>query len=130
MNERAVKWLPAIVWAGLIEVATSWPNPTLPAGLPEHADKVVHTGMYAVLGFLVARGSGRSGPRSATVNRALVVVAAISCFGALDEWHQQFIPGRAMELGDWMADTTGGFLGFLLFTFMAGVIIARRNPRS
>lgn len=130
MNERLARWLPAIVWVGLIEVATSWPNPPIPAGLPAQSDKVVHIGMYTVLGFAVSRAIGRSVGRSATLQRGLAVVAAISCFGALDEWHQQFIPGRGMELGDWMADTTGGFLGVLLFTFMAGVIIARRNSRS
>ena len=130
MNERFARWWPAIVWAGLIEVATSWPNPPIPAGLPEQSDKVVHTTMYAVLGFLVARALARPGARLASMLRGLAVVAAISGFGALDEWHQRFIPGRGVELGDWMADTTGGLLGVLLFTFMAGVIIARRNSRK
>ena len=38
----------------------------------------------------------------------------ISCFGALDEWHQQFIPQRSMDLLDWAADTAGATIGVLL----------------
>jgi VanZ family protein len=41
----------------------------------------------------------------------LLVVLGIALFGALDEWHQQFIPGRSMELFDWMADLTGATIG-------------------
>ena len=45
---------------------------------------------------------------------ALAIVLLISCFGALDEWHQQFIPQRSMDLLDWTADTVGATVGVLL----------------
>ncbi|MBI3568990.1 MAG: VanZ family protein [Gemmatimonadetes bacterium] len=86
--------------------------------------------MYGVFGALITRSVGSDGWRSRVFARGLMVVAAISCFGALDEWHQQFIPGRSMELGDWIADTTGALLGFLFSTFMAGVVLRRRDSRS
>ena len=28
-------------------------------------------------------------------------------YGATDEWHQSFVPGRSTELADWIADTAG-----------------------
>jgi VanZ family protein len=37
----------------------------------------------------------------------------IALFGALDEWHQQFIPGRSMDLFDWLADFSGATIGTL-----------------
>jgi VanZ family protein len=36
-------------------------------------------------------------------------------YGALDEWHQSFVPGRDANLGDWMADVVGVMLGLMLF---------------
>jgi VanZ family protein len=37
-------------------------------------------------------------------------------YGALDEWHQSFVPGRELSAGDWVADSTGVMLGLLLFS--------------
>jgi VanZ family protein len=43
-----------------------------------------------------------------------LAIAAISFFGAMDEWHQQFIPQRSMDFLDWAADTTGAAIGIIL----------------
>lgn len=37
-------------------------------------------------------------------------------YGLSDEWHQSFVPGRQVELGDLLADGIGGFLGGMIFT--------------
>jgi VanZ family protein len=76
-------------------------------------DKVVHFSVYGLLGTLVCRqtGAGRG---------AVVAVLVASAFGASDEWHQSFVPGRTMELADWLADTAGAALG---------VAVYRRWPR-
>lgn len=58
----------------------------------------------------------------------LLVILAISAYGASDEWHQQFTPGRsAKDVGDWTADTIGGAVG----TLAAAWIYARylQTPR-
>jgi VanZ family protein len=34
-----------------------------------------------------------------------------SFYGATDEIHQFYVPGRTMEVYDWIADTLGGLLG-------------------
>jgi VanZ family protein len=44
----------------------------------------------------------------------LLALLCISVFGALDEWHQQFIPQRSMDLLDWAADITGATAGIVL----------------
>ena len=38
-----------------------------------------------------------------------------SLYGASDEWHQYFVPGRSCEFGDWIADTAGGALAIALY---------------
>jgi UDP-2,3-diacylglucosamine pyrophosphatase LpxH len=45
--------------------------------------------------------------------RHLLVFMGVALFGATDEWHQYFVPGRSCELGDWVADSLGGGLGLL-----------------
>ena len=39
----------------------------------------------------------------------------MSLFGATDEWHQSFVPGRASEVKDWVADTLGAALAVSLY---------------
>jgi VanZ family protein len=34
-----------------------------------------------------------------------------SLYGASDEWHQSFVPGRMVEVADWLADSIGGVIG-------------------
>jgi VanZ family protein len=79
-------------------------------------DKVVHLSIYGVFGWLTAR-AWWNGSRSFAA--ALVVIALISCFGALDEWHEQFIPLRSMDILDWVADTLGATSGVILATAIA-----------
>lgn len=102
----ARRWLPPTVWAALILVLTSLPSPVdVSGGIIPHLDKVVHFGLYAVQGWLVARALRTRGWLS--LSMALLGVAA---FGAFDEWHQQFFV-RAPEMLDWIADTIGAAVG-------------------
>ena len=77
--------------------------------MPQNSDKVVHFVAYATLGGSVAWAA-----RLRHVRRALLWICVVSSLGALDEWHQQFIPSRSMDLRDWMADTAGAVAGLTL----------------
>ena len=37
-------------------------------------------------------------------------------YAVTDEFHQYFVPGRAMQLEDWLVDMLGVFCGIMLFT--------------
>jgi VanZ family protein len=50
---------------------------------------------------------------------------AAAGIAALDEWHQQFVPGRSASLGDWVADVAGA--GIILLA--SGVLSWRRESR-
>jgi len=115
---RRWRWAPPLCWAAIILIATSIPNPNLPS--PGRTDLLAHVAMYAPLGFLAARAA--ASPRAT----ALVLVAvACAAFGAVDEWHQQFIPGRFAGVDDWSADTLGAALGVVAF---AAAARQRREP--
>jgi VanZ family protein len=105
------RWLPPLLWAALILILTSIPGSLIPASPFRNFDKIVHLAIYGVLGWLTVRAWANGSRASAS---ALVVLAVVSCFGAIDEWHQQYIPQRSMDLLDWAADTTGAAVGIVL----------------
>ncbi|MEX2177429.1 MAG: VanZ family protein [Gemmatimonadaceae bacterium] len=105
------RWLPPLLWAGLIFFATSMPGSLLPQQVST-VDKLAHFTMYMVLAFLLARYRSEVTSRWRSAGFALAVAIA---YGAIDEWHQQFIPGRSTELADWYADSLGAASGALLF---------------
>jgi VanZ family protein len=105
------RWWPPLLWAAFILFLTSIPGSHLPVIPIRGIDKVVHLTIYAVLGWLTTR-AWLNGSRATAL--ALVVILGISFFGALDEWHQQFIPQRSMNLLDWAADSTGAALGAVM----------------
>ena len=103
------RWLPPLLWAAFILILTSIPGSRIPDLPFRYFDKLVHLAIYGMLGWLTARANGSRG-----ASAALVAIILVSCFGAFDEWHQQFIPQRSMELLDWAADTTGAAIGAVL----------------
>ena len=117
-------------WTVFLITLTSIPDPDFGTGFPG-MDKLAHFGFYGVAGFLCAlwrRESGR-GAKGAVVFAAVLVVL----LGAVDEIHQQWIPGRSMELLDWAADVAGGFAG-ALFSLAAvslfPALITRENQSA
>jgi hypothetical protein len=72
-------------------------------------DKLVHLGLYAVLGALLRAASGRIG----------WAIGLASAYGITDEIHQAFVPGRQADPLDWLADTAGAALGALLVASFA-----------
>jgi VanZ family protein len=85
-------------------------------------DKAAHFSMYAVLAGLLTRHLSEVATRW---RAAAVAVALAVAFGAIDEWHQRYIPGRSTELADWHADSIGAVTGALLATFLG-----RRRDRT
>jgi VanZ family protein len=73
---------------------------------------VAHFGMYAILAWLLARHGTEVAGRWVAMVLAIIVASG---FGAVDEWHQQYIPGRSTELADWQADTLGAAVGALVY---------------
>jgi VanZ family protein len=116
------RWLPPLLWAGVIFFATSMPSDLVPQQVSTF-DKAAHFSMYAVLAGLLTRHLTELTTRwRATMTAILIAVA----FGAVDEWHQQYIPGRSKELADWQADSLGAATGSLL----AAAFLGRRRART
>jgi len=107
-------WALFVIWLGILFFFSSNESPKdMPTLLP-HQDKVIHFVFYAggacALAGALARSFGLRG-------LALVVltILALSLAGALDEYNQQFVPGRqGMDPYDWAADILGAACGVLV----------------
>ena len=86
----------------------------VPAG-----DKVGHLVLYGILGATLARPLWQGVPFA-----ALVLIGAL--YGASDEWHQSFVPGRQVSALDWIADLFGVAFGL----WLAHSSFAPSDPRT
>ncbi len=113
---RRIRW--PMLWAAVILTLTSLPGSVIPsAHAVPNADKIVHFALYAVFGALLLRARA-AGSSTTIIARVLIAVAV---FAAIDEWHQQFVPGRDMDVVDWVADMAGATTGIL------GLSLAQRR---
>jgi len=111
----------AALWALLIFGLSSIPGAAFPPSKVLSQDKLLHAAVYAVLGALVFLALNRRWARKTGV-LVLIAGATATLYGFTDEFHQMFVPGRASDLRDVLADGVGGFVGALI----ASTVVAAR----
>lgn len=111
MSTRAW-WMLTLAWAAVIFGLSSIPARHIPHIGFENFDKVAHACIYAVLGGLATLGFGHAwrGKRSA-VWVVAAGVALATAYGASDEFHQRWTPGRSSDVWDLAADAVGSTVG-------------------
>jgi VanZ family protein len=67
--------------------------------LQDIPDKLVHGVYFSVMALLLAHGVGRTWWG--------IPMLLVPLIGALDEWHQLYVPGRDGSVWDWVADAIG-----------------------
>ena len=124
---RPFFWFAAfLAWVAAMWWLSSSPKP-LGSNMLEipHIDKVLHFGWFmggAILlsSFLMLKGN-RESPRPL---HAVIVVFFIAILGAIDEWHQSYVPGRSgNDPGDWTADIAGALVGVMIFRRTHGILV-------
>ncbi len=98
----------------------SLPTPSLFPG----QDKLFHGITFGVLGAFYL-GSMRKSRTGYSLPQAAIASLYVLAYGASDETHQYFVPGRTTEYMDVAADAVGGLL-MITIVFL----IARRRSRS
>jgi VanZ family protein len=111
----ALRWAAVIAWMGVIFFLSAQSKlPDLTPGLPGLEEIGGHLTAYGVLAGLLwwaLRGTGVRYP--ATWALVLAVL-----YGATDEFHQSFVPGRDMSLSDLMVDLIGASAALLIITLL------------
>lgn len=129
MNGKFLRWLPALLWAGVIFWLSSLSHPPSPGPEFLYKDKVGHWMLYCALGWFVPRALRRA-HNLALPKAALLAMLISSAYGASDEWHQRFVPNRTCDVADWIADTLGASAAVATFYAYENRRGAKANRRS
>jgi VanZ family protein len=106
-------YVPLIVYWLILIAATSVPVDSVPSfGI---GDKIKHFSAYFVLASLLYL-TLLFQQKSIYLRKysAIFTVLIAVTYGAIDEIHQMFIPGRFAELLDWLADFGGAISGVIV----------------
>jgi hypothetical protein len=99
------------LWMAAIFAASSVPGERIPGEVGPYT-RAVHVGEYSVLGLLV---SSCLGP-----GHAVAAWGISAAYGASDELHQLFVPGRFCDPADLAADAFGAAAGALIYRLRVG----------
>lgn len=113
MRRNWIWALPLIVAVAIVWLSS---RSSFPFGisLPSPFDKFAHATAFGVLAAFLDLALRRTHPDLPVVRRLILILIGVAIFGASDELHQRFVPGRFCDLYDWIADVTGGALGLAL----------------
>jgi VanZ family protein len=102
MSTVISRWLPVLVWAGVIFAFSSIPSLSTHLGTWDYVlRKLAHMAEYAILAVLLVRATG-----SYTWAFALTVA-----YAGTDEFHQTFVRGRHGSPTDVGIDAAGALAG-------------------
>jgi hypothetical protein len=109
------RWLPALLVMVFIFAASSVPKAEVPdfGGYDWPVKKLGHLVIYGLLGIAWLWGLA-PGRRPSWREAALAVLLA-ALYGATDEVHQRFVPGRGAAVLDVGIDALGALLGVIAY---------------
>jgi len=108
-------FLPAVLFAGIIFAISSLSYVSVPKLGIHFEDKLLHALEYFIFGFLLVRALYFGKPNSVPVKLLYFAVFIGLLYGASDEFHQYFVPGRTCEFWDWLADAIGVVSGSFVY---------------
>src|SRR4029079_644914 len=75
--------------------------------VPHWFHKIEHFFYFGAMAVLLAHGMGR--------RWFWIALLAVPLFGALDEWHQLYVPGRSGSVWDWSTDLAAAVVAVYLY---------------
>jgi uncharacterized protein (TIGR03382 family) len=120
-------WGPVAVQAVAIFYLSSLPDPgPIPGGVN---DKTGHFLGYGILAAALLRAFAGARLDGMSWRLAPRTILLSSLYGASDEFHQSFVPGRSPDPADWLADTVGA-TGAVAVILLLVLLVRRRRPHS
>ncbi len=108
-------WLPVIIYAAAIFIASSISEPLKGVELFPYSDKLLHFIEYAIFAFLMIRALCSLESDKKIIYLRIAAVAIVVFYGFTDELHQYFVPQRDMDILDLLSDGLGAFIGQAFF---------------
>jgi VanZ family protein len=104
---------------------SAMPEPPSPPGLD---DKTQHFAAYAGLGLVTLRATSGGAITGVRAGAAVAAWAIATLYGASDEFHQRFVPGRTADLLDLRADSLGAAAA-VGAAWLSGILLRSRRVR-
>ncbi len=118
-------WLPVLLWMGVIFIGSSIGS--MPQVGGDTTDAIVHRTAhlieFAILDGLLLRAINDG--RAIARREVVITLIVVTLYGASDEFHQRFTPGRSSELSAVLFDAAGGLIGLWVWRWKA-----RRSARQ
>jgi len=128
MQLRHLSLLLALAWMALLFYLSHQPALHTPM-LFSAQDKVLHAGVYALLGLLLLTAQPRPAQGYSWKQVSISVLIA-SLYGLSDEIHQHFVPGRNSDVLDWIADSVGALIAVSLLAWLSRKRKSAGGPRA
>ena len=130
LNRPAVPTTLFGIWLAILyHVSNSVPT-EMPQMVVPQQDKILHF-VFFLGGGVVLAASLRLVAKLEGIRLLLTVAVVMGLLGALDEYNQQFIPGRSgLSLEDWIADMSGAIAGVALLRLLASKLQTRESSKA
>jgi VanZ family protein len=106
-----IYYIPAVTLCAGIFFMSSLASFRLPDMGFNWQDKLFHCLAYFVLGLSIVFIFDPNKTKNKTIFILTLFIGSL--YGASDEFHQYFVPGRVCDVYDWVADSTGILLSLL-----------------
>jgi len=118
MRQSILRNIPAPLIALAIWILSSLSTLPLPDTGISFQDKLLHAGAYGILALTISLWFSPAYITKRPWRTWIIIVLISAAYGALDEAHQSFVPGRDTSFYDWLADLVGTMAGARLAIFI------------
>ncbi len=116
LPKRLLVWTPPLLWLLFITIISVLPSVQLPKFDLFATDKLGHALAYAGLTGLLLLTLARLHGQAPSLRHSLLVFIFAAAYGALMEFVQgTFLPNRAFEFDDMLANSFGAAVGWAVF---------------
>jgi VanZ family protein len=119
-------YIPLILYWIILFTATTLPGDQMPN--LHLSDKIEHFSAFFILAVLLNLALIYQ-RKSYLLFKNAIIVTIIIClsYGAVDELHQIFVPGRYADVRDWLADLTGVIFGVFVLNLVKNLFNYKIN---
>jgi VanZ family protein len=118
--------IPALLFIAVIWILSSQSALPVPKGILGF-DKFQHLLAYLVLAVSIALWFSPEQRRNRRLRSFFLIALISSLYGAIDEIHQSYTPGRDCNIWDWIADALGSVLGAAAALLADRLFLSRRR---
>jgi len=114
-TKSVLRKIPAILVMIVLFILSALPGNDPFLNSVQLSDKMEHFIAYFVLGITFCIWIPSKNWLAKPFTYSIVVVVLCALFGASDEYHQKFVPGRSCDLYDFIVDFAGGLIAVFAY---------------